>query len=348
MTVLVYPRDPNPYQHLLHGALAELGVEARFLVGPTRSHTLNLAVLPAQLVRARRRGARVVHLHWVFPFGVPGLPPWLARRAATVLFAVFLWTVRATRLRLVWTAHNVLPHAPVFTDDTRGRRRLVDAADAVIVHSDATLRALSALGVTPRRAYVAPHGPYPTLAVEPPADRPAEPVVLFFGRVAPYKGVLDLLLIWRSVRDAVPGARLVIAGECPDAGHRRELEQAVTPGVELRLAPVPDAELPALFAAADLVCLPFRSVTTSGSALLATGFRKPLLVPALEQLSDLLGPGILRYGPEPAGLGPALVGALRRGRPALAALGAAAPAPDASLWHDAATVHAHVYRTVQA
>ena len=63
-------------------------------------------------------------------------------------------------MRLVWTAHNVLPLAPVFADDLRARRRLVAACDLVIAHSKATLDQLADQGIVPRRSAIIPHGPF--------------------------------------------------------------------------------------------------------------------------------------------------------------------------------------------
>src|SRR5260370_1025861 len=51
--VLATPRNPNPYQELLHGRLRTRGVEVRYLEGPTRSHTGNLALGPLVLAWAR-------------------------------------------------------------------------------------------------------------------------------------------------------------------------------------------------------------------------------------------------------------------------------------------------------
>ena len=44
---------------------------------------------------------------------------------------------------VVVICHNVLPHDPVFDDDVRARRMLVDACDLVIVHAGHALDALA-------------------------------------------------------------------------------------------------------------------------------------------------------------------------------------------------------------
>ncbi|MEH0933937.1 glycosyltransferase family 4 protein [Micromonospora psammae] len=359
LRVLMFPRDPNPYQELLRDALRDVGVATAYLPWPTASHTLNLALLPASLVWGRVRGHRLLHLHWVYPFSVPRVPQRLGQRAATAWFRLFLRLVRRLGMRLVWTAHNVLPHTPVFADEAGERRRLVAAADAVIGHSPAALRELASIGAAPRRVIVTPHGPYVHAYPAAPARAEARrrlgigqdaPVVLFFGRISPYKGVTELLQVWPEVRCQIPGALLLVNGACPDPQFATELQAraaAQLDAVQLRVRTVPDEEVPALFAAADLVCLPFRQVTTSGSAMLALSFGKPLLVPDLAAFADLVSPAVLRYPPRGPGLRDALVRALRHPPASLRQLGSAAlDFADPSAWHIAAQAHADLYRSL--
>ena len=69
---MVFPRDPNPYQGLLYGEMGRLGVRVCYLGELTLSHTVNLLLLPPELAWHRMAGARVVHLHWVLMFTLPG------------------------------------------------------------------------------------------------------------------------------------------------------------------------------------------------------------------------------------------------------------------------------------
>jgi O-antigen/teichoic acid export membrane protein/glycosyltransferase involved in cell wall biosynthesis len=286
MKVLVFPRDSNPYQELLHAGLRESGVRVRYLGELTPSHTLNLLLLPAELAARRLAGARIVHLHWVWKFALPGGAR--TRRAAQLWFAAVLGLVRLLGLRLVWTAHNVLPHRPVFADDAAARRTLVRRCDLVIAHHSTALDRLAALGAAPSRAVVIPHGPFPAPPMPPPG-RPGGPrTFLFFGRIEPYKGVEDLLAAFT----ALPGGldvRLVVAGSCPDPAlaARLEASAAADDRVELRLGRVRDEDIAGLFAVGDVVVLPFREITTSGSALLALAHGRPLIVPELPALAGL-------------------------------------------------------------
>jgi glycosyltransferase involved in cell wall biosynthesis len=334
MRVLVFPRDDtNPYQRLLYGGMEPLGARVRYLGRLTPSHTLNLLLLPAELAAWRAAGARLVHLHWVFGFSPPGGSRWpLLRRLAQLWFVLWLRTIRLLGMRLVWTAHNVLPHGRVFADDVSARRSLVSASDLVLVHSQAAIAELAALGAPPRRGAVIPHGPFgpaaPGESLRAPGHGDQARQLLFFGKVEEYKGVEDLLAAMAMMPAALP-ARLTIAGRCADPASRarlRELARAAGGRVVLRLERVPEDEVTGLLAASDVVVLPFRRITTSGSVMLALAHGRPLIVPDLAALADLPAAAVIRYDGSIPSLAAALAEAARAGRPALAAMSAAASA----------------------
>jgi hypothetical protein len=73
-----------------------------------------------------------------------------------------------------------------------------------------------------------------------------------------------------------------------------------------------------------VVVLPFRRVTTSGSAMLALSHGRPLIVPDLPGLADLPDLAVLRYHGEIPALIAALACLARADREVLAAMSAAA------------------------
>ena len=332
MKIAVLPRDAhNRYQQLLYSALRPLGVRVSYLGELTPSNSLNVLLLPAELALRRAAGARLVHIHWLYRFGLPDHPRLRPLRRLTQWWlGVCLRTARLLGLRLVWTAHNVLPHAPIFADDVAARRTLVAACDLVLAHSRGALDDLAALGAVPRRSAVIPHGPLPPARpageLRVPGSGGGPRQFLFFGQVHEYKGVEDLLAAFATVPASVP-ARLIVAGQCPDPALRarlRTLARGAGDRVTLRLDRVPDREVTPLLAAADAVVLPYRRITTSGSAMLALAHGRPLVTPDLPALATLAPDATVSYDRTGPGLAAALTRLAGADAADLAAMSAAA------------------------
>ncbi len=288
--------DPSaftpPYDHALSAALAAAGADvelftSRFAYGalaPPQGYvrhdffyraaqSLSGASRPAQRARRalklaehvpdmlRYRGvaaaADVVHFQWLSVQQLDGLL--LPRGGAP----------------LVLTAHDVLPRE-AGARRRAAQRRLYDRFDAVVAHTEhSRVRLTQQLGVDAERVHVIPHGAFAHLAelpVAPPPFHTDKRVVLFFGLLRPYKGLDVLLEAWRGIDDAelwiVGMPRMDVAALLADA----------PPNVRLVPRFVAEDELPAYFARADLVVLPYREIEQSGVLFTALAFGKPLLV----------------------------------------------------------------------
>jgi glycosyltransferase involved in cell wall biosynthesis len=300
--VLAFPRDPNPYLELLYGELRRRGTEVDYIGGATRSKSLNALLLPLELVLGRARGARVLHVHWLFPFGLGWARRDGLRWIPDALLVALLQTAALVGLRVVWTVHNVIPHAAVFGDDVRARRRLLAASDVVIVHAEPALAELRRrVGEVPGRVRVIPLGPF--AAPAPRIPRRATRHVAFFGRVEPYKGVEELLEAVALLPPDCP-LHLTVAGRCTDLALRGRIERRahrLPQRITLRLEHLDEPELNALLAAVDAVVLPFRDVTTTSSAAHAAALGVPVLLPDLPALGDLRA-GVIRYDGSVTGL----------------------------------------------
>lgn len=297
----------NPYCELLYGRLRMLGVD----VEPDAEMSVGW------IFRNRRRVA-VLHLHW---------PEYYSRGPAGAVtmrglagFLACLALAKGLGYRIVWTIHNALPHEPHAAD--RLVCWLLMRIARTVVHSRAARRALPPGGPLPM---VVPHGnyvgAYPDTVSRDEARRrlaldAADRVFLCFGQVRPYKGAADLVQTLRAIDD--PRLRLVIAGRAPvgaDAEALRALA-AADPRVRLDLRFIPDDEVQVFFRAADFVVLPYRQVLTSGAAILALSFGRPLVVPRMGCLQDLDEGCHISYDPADArGLAEAL-GTARRVDPA--------------------------------
>jgi glycosyltransferase involved in cell wall biosynthesis len=294
--VVVYPLDLNPYQRLLYDAVVEL--EPNFSIVWVRKRRY-LGPLPflALTAIARLQGIRVIHIHWQ-RFALTWRGRRLYRLSTLNAHASFRW-LAVLGIRIVWTVHNALPHERETANDAAVTRLLSKAAVCTIVHSPDALTELQALGADTTRSAVIPHGPYseayPALSREEGRRRLGieedRHVFLFFGQIRPYKGVDDLLDAWdlllRELDDAAPPL-LIVAGKCDDSDQRERIERRLSAaGSRFVEGYVPHDDVAAFFAAADWVVLPFRTVTTSGSALLALSLGRAIVAPRIGSLSEM-------------------------------------------------------------
>jgi glycosyltransferase involved in cell wall biosynthesis len=206
------------------------------------------------------------------------------------------------RPRTAMICHNVLPHErrPGDIALTRTMLRYVDTA---ITHSRAQAAQARYLvpGVEVVTAQLPPHLPKHFEAeradVPPPGHVPAASGeawcrLLFFGIVRPYKG-LDVLL--RALAQAPAHLTLTIAGEFWGGTAETEkliAELGLVGRVRLRPGYLPAAQLPALFAAADVLVMPYREATASQNALLAFAYGMPVITTTAGALGDLVRDGV--------------------------------------------------------
>lgn len=298
--------DANAYQELLFEALGTRGVEA----------AAERRAIPFTPFVHRLRDADVLHLHWLHPYFLFGSVEWAYRLPGSRLVCwlaalVFVAQVALAkrRVRVVWTAHNLVNHERRYERIDRWvSGQVVRRADAVQVWDDRTEAALrdrfDADGTT---VVAIPHGNY--CDRYEPTDRAAarerlglpadERIYLTFGVIRPYKGVPDLVRAFEGV-----DGRLVVAGNPKYEELERELETLATgrDDVRLELGYVPEESVPTYFAAADVTVFPYRSIYNSGSVLLAMSLGRPVVAPAEGSIPSVLPPGNVVYDDLQAGV----------------------------------------------
>jgi glycosyltransferase involved in cell wall biosynthesis len=304
MKVAFLPVYPNPYQRLLRAALEGEGVAVEFLDG-----------LPAPgWLRAHRGEVDVLHYHWL-----SGL--YMNRWGTPVRAAQFvarLGLARRLGYRVVWTAHNTLPHqAAIRPLHVAMRRLMMRHADCVIVHCQAARREL--LDRFPREGTVEviPHGSFETVYPTRLSRGEARDqlgldgdsfVFLALGNIAAYKGLDQFVAAFGRV--AGPGDTALIAGRDRDSRLVAHLRRAAAGDrrVHLWIGFVPDEAMGLYLAAADVMVAPFRAILTSGSVIASLSAGLPVIVPARGCMPELIGGAGVVYAPEEAdGLARALL-----------------------------------------
>jgi glycosyltransferase involved in cell wall biosynthesis len=303
----------NPYQRALADGLANHGVRTRLARGSG----------PFPVLAAIRQGPipRILHLHWIHTYLISS-----GRVRSTVKgvrFLAELLVARRLGVRIVWTVHNLLSHDSPFPGmEATFKRGMIRLFDRLIVHCSAAregvLETFHLPGHFERKVVVIPHGHYlncypNTVSPEEARrrlDLPEDSVVLlFFGKIRPYKGVFELIEQFRRLD--VKGAQLVIAGRPVDDDTEARLMACCNQNSRIHCHPrfIADDQIQAFMNAADGAVFPYDDILTSGALILAMSFGKAVVAPRLGCIPELVDDkGGLLYDPAD---GPALQQAIR-------------------------------------
>jgi D-inositol-3-phosphate glycosyltransferase len=209
---------------------------------------------------------------------------------------VYFRVLKSLSVRVVCTAHEVRSTAGKSNWFDRARYR---QADAVLVHSTNGVTDLLLDGVDESKIMRVPHANYlhfhngPGLSSSrakqllgiPPNGRS----ILFFGFVAPYKGLSILIDALSKLHQEHPGLYLVIAGKPMEdfEPYKRQIARlGLQRHVIADLRYIPFDEFEKFFSAADVVALPYQRIYQSGVLQLAYAFGRPVVVTNVGGLGD--------------------------------------------------------------
>jgi glycosyltransferase involved in cell wall biosynthesis len=199
--------------------------------------------------------------------------------------------------KIVFTAHNVNALARDGGDSFLNRATLkfqYGRCDHIFLHTQRMQTELiEGFGVPKGKTTVIPFGlnsTVPDTVLTPEAARqrlglgPRDKVLLFFGNLAPYKGVEFLVDAFLEIAARAPEFRLIIAGRPKGsedywAGLQSKINGSpLRDRFLLRIEFVPDAETEIYFKAADVLVLPYTHIFQSGVLFLGYNFGLPAIV----------------------------------------------------------------------
>lgn len=163
-------------------------------------------------------------------------------------------------------------------------------AHMAIVHVPQLMGPVADVGVPADSIRVVPHVAIGDADLEVTAQE--EPhMILWYGRIWPYKGLDVLIGAQPKVTAQIPDARFVIAGQGEDlAPYLAQMADRSRFEIHNRFIPV---ELAAeLFHRAAIVTLPYREATQSGVVVTAYAYGKPVVASAVGGLSDQVDDGV--------------------------------------------------------
>jgi D-inositol-3-phosphate glycosyltransferase len=200
------------------------------------------------------------------------------------------------RKKIVLTLHNVNA-GKRDSNDTRLNRLTLRIqyrlADRIFVHTESMkLELIEEFGEQAARITVIPFGINNAVPRTPLTSGEArrrlgilegQRTILFFGNIAPYKGLEYLVSAFRQIQNRRDDYRLIIAGRPKNCesywtGIMSALGEDVRGGpILLKAEFIPDNETEIYFKAADVLVLPYRHIYQSGVLFLGHSFGLPVL-----------------------------------------------------------------------
>jgi glycosyltransferase involved in cell wall biosynthesis len=207
--------------------------------------------------------------------------------------------------RIILTLHNVNARRRDGNDTCLNRltlRTQYRLADHIFVHTEKMkFELVDTFGVPPARITTVPFGinnavPNTHLtqaeARQRLGIRDTDKTILFFGNIAPYKGLEYLTSAFRQILPHYGGLRLIIAGRPKDCDeYWNAVRQTIRDDVQkerilLKAEFIPDDETEVYFKAADVLVLPYKHIYQSGVLFLGYSFGLPALAADVGSLKD--------------------------------------------------------------
>jgi glycosyltransferase involved in cell wall biosynthesis len=323
----------RPYALGLAGALINKGVAFDFIGSDELDDPLlhrsplvrflNLRKAMRTKVTPKRKAMRVLLYYWrllfyaattkakLFHILWPNKFAWLDRTLILIYY-------RALGKRIVFTVHNVNAGRRDGNDNPLNRLTLkiqYALSDHMFVHTEQMKKGLqSEFNVASSKVSVIPFGinstvPKTALTCLEAKQRlgltQTDRVMLFFGNIAPYKGLEYLIEAMQYLVSKSADYRLIIAGQpknCESywqALQERLATRELRSYVIKRIEYVPDADTEIYFKAADVLVLPYLRIFQSGVLFLGYNFGLPVIASDVGSLRDEILEGITGFVCQP-------------------------------------------------
>ena len=282
-------REGNPYQKALANSLSKEGVYVHF---GTTSYLFSV-------LRSVRNcwKSDILHLHWTHLFTLA------STREETIIKSVSfigeLLILKLFGIRIIWTVHNIVSHEAKFPSLELFFNQLIAwLCDKIIVHSPSAKNEV--INMYKARKFlieIITHGNYigcyenvisKLQARKQLQLNTKDTVFLYFGKIRPYKGMPELIGAFKKLN--CKKVKLLMVGKplndkvAADILNRCKQIENINTIFEF----IPDDEIQIYMNAADIVVLPYRDILTSGAAILAISFGKPVIAPSIGCIPDVL------------------------------------------------------------
>ena len=224
--------------------------------------------------------------------------------------------------KTIWTVHNLFPHERLYPDiDIEINNFVAQKSDYIITHCKFAATQISNLYNPKCPIKTIPHGSFRTIFPNTISRLEARKILgisnfrflyLFFGNARGYKGIINLVNEFISLRTDDSSLLLVLRKNERSPSLIRNIQKLVENHENIILISSSYFEtnqFQIYLNACDFVVLPFSAVLSSGTAIQALDFGKPLIIPKLGCLPELVNKncGILFDPDKPEELADALV-----------------------------------------
>jgi len=259
---------------------------------------------------AAKTDSKIFHIQWLNKFAI----------IDSTLLNIYY---RILGKKLIFTAHNINAGKRDENDTLMNRLSLkimYNFVDHIIVHTNKMKHQLiSEFKIEENKISVIPHG---ILNISPKTKlekmqareklniKSKEKILLFFGIIAPYKGLEFLISAFKILRDKYSDMKLIIAGKVennhPDYWNYIERlinEYSLAEYIIRKTEFIPDNEVEIYFKSSDILILPYKYIFQTGVLFLSYNFGLPAIVSDVGSLKEEVIEGKTGYifNPEDAG-----------------------------------------------
>ena len=281
--------EKNPYQHLMIEGLKK-NKSLKVIKGYSSRY---LGVLLSAIIYR----PRYIHFDWINKYYLKK-NSFLTLISIPWFFIQIIFVTKILNINIVCTMHNLLPHdSNQIKLNQIVQNFFLNQCNWVRVFSKSTIpKIVKRYKVNTKKIFFLPEGSYVDYYKNTINKQNArkilkinnEKVLLYFGTIKPYKGILDLINIFNNINNIK--TQLIIAGKVLNKDYLKKINNSIDNKISIKLINkfIEPDDLQIYFNASDAVVLPFNNIENSGSAILAMGFKKVIIAPDMGVLPDRL------------------------------------------------------------
>lgn len=234
-----------------------------------------------------RNQSTVLHYHWFECVDFRSLGGMFYKVMCIALYKLFGG-------KLVWTAHNKMPHTQKMVRLNRVLRRwMARRADLIHIHCSCAIPEISSfLDVPEGKFRVVEHPRFPTEEIDRETAiteinqkhgssiKPDDTLFLIFGNISRYKQIDAVCKIFSTMEEQ---NKLIIVGPVKkgELSYYHKIKSIADKYSNIVLIPhfVPEKDVPLYYNSADCAIFNYRDVLTSGGVILAESYNLPMILP---------------------------------------------------------------------